>query len=661
MQTVGQQLIIAAIPILPALIFFVLALLGRLLRENAQYVAILGVTVSLVFSVFALLYVAGVIPGGGSPIEFSVNWIDLGAGGSFSIGVYIDGLAAVMLVVVCFVSLMIQLYSGGFMEGDPRFAWYYAVLNLFTASMLVLVLAPNFIELYVGWELVGLCSYLLIGHWYEKPSARDAALKAFIVTRIGDAALFIAIIIFWARTGTTSFEGISEAAQAGFIGGSLFTAAVVLVFVGAVGKSAQFPLHVWLPDAMEGPTPVSALIHAATMVAAGVYLVARTYDIFVQSEQAMLVVAYVGGFTALMAATMALVKKDIKRVVAYSTVSQLGYMMLGLGIGSYTAGIFHLYNHAFFKALLFLCAGSIIHAMDSYNLFDMGGLRRRMPITFWAMVIAGLSLAGIFPFAGFWSKDAIVASTYDEHYYVLFGMALLTVFLTAFYIFRAIFLAFTGEPRTDGARAAAESPGIMTGPMVILAFLSVVSGWVGIPEGSGIPVHDYFAEFVVPSEFARETLGIEPHPFSLLMAAISVSAALVGIGLAYALYVQRPERAGELSRRFSGIYTFLDKGWYFDALYGATFVRAARYLGRLARGFDREILVGGLTGGVGRLVSGFGELLRRLQTGGVQNYALFILLSVLIIGVIVGAQYAFLVFALIVLATAAAFAVGSRL
>jgi NADH-quinone oxidoreductase subunit L len=661
MQTVGQQLIIAAIPILPALIFFALALLGRLLRENAQYVAILGVTVSLVFSVFALLYVAGVIPGGGSPIEFSVNWIDLGAGGSFSMGVYIDGLAAVMLVVVCFVSLMIQLYSGGFMEGDPRFAWYYAVLNLFTASMLVLVLAPNFIELYVGWELVGLCSYLLIGHWYEKPSARDAALKAFIVTRIGDAALFIAIIIFWARTGTTSFEGISEAAQAGFIGGSLFTAAVVLVFVGAVGKSAQFPLHVWLPDAMEGPTPVSALIHAATMVAAGVYLVARTYDIFVQSEQAMLVVAYVGGFTALMAATMALVKKDIKRVVAYSTVSQLGYMMLGLGIGSYTAGIFHLYNHAFFKALLFLCAGSIIHAMDSYNLFDMGGLRRRMPITFWAMVIAGLSLAGIFPFAGFWSKDAIVASTYDEHYYVLFGMALLTVFLTAFYIFRAIFLAFTGEPRTDGARAAAESPGIMTGPMVILAFLSVVSGWVGIPEGSGIPVHDYFAEFVVPSEFARETLGIEPHPFSLLMAAISVSAALVGIGLAYALYVQRPERAGELSRRFSGIYTFLDKGWYFDALYGATFVRAARYLGRLARGFDREILVGGLTGGVGRLVSGFGELLRRLQTGGVQNYALFILLSVLIIGVIVGAQYAFLVFALIVLATAAAFAVGSRL
>ncbi len=433
------------------------------------------------------------------------------------------------------------------MEGDKRFAWFYAVLNLFTASMLGLVLAPNFIQLYVFWELVGLCSYLLVGHWFEKPSARDAAVKAFVVTRIGDAALFVGIIIFWATTGSTAFTDISEAAQAGFIGGSLFTTAVILVFIGAVGKSAQFPLHVWLPDAMEGPTPVSALIHAATMVAAGVYLVARTYDIFVQSPTAMLVVAYIGGFTALMAATMALVKKDIKRVIAYSTVSQLGYMMLGLGLGSYTAGIFHLYNHAFFKALLFLCAGSIIYAMDSYNLFEMGGLRRRMPITFWAMVIAGISLSGIFPFAGFWSKDAIVASAYEEHYYLLFGMALLTVFLTAFYIFRAIFLAFTGEPRTEPARGATESPGIMTGPMMILAFLAIVSGWVGIPEGFGLPIRDYFSEFVQPSEFAVSTLGLEEHAFSFALGGISVVVALLGVGLAYALYVARPEWAGEPS------------------------------------------------------------------------------------------------------------------
>ncbi|MDQ5813587.1 MAG: NADH-quinone oxidoreductase subunit L, partial [Actinomycetota bacterium] len=555
---------------------------------------------------------------------------------------------------VCFVSLMIQLYSGAFMEGDERFAWYYAVLNLFTASMLGLVLAPNFIELYVFWELVGLCSYILIGHWFEKPEAAKAAQKAFIVTRIGDAALFVGIIMFWKATGTTSYSGIVEAAQAGFIGGSLFTTAVVLVFTGAVGKSAQFPLHVWLPDAMEGPTPVSALIHAATMVAAGVYLVARTYDIFVQSPPAMLVVAYIGGFTALMAATMALTKKDIKRVIAYSTVSQLGYMMLALGIGSFTAGIFHLYNHAFFKALLFLCAGSIIYAINSYNVFEMGGLRHRMPVTFWTMVIAGLSLAGIFPFSGFWSKDAIVVSAFAEHYYVLFVMALLTVFLTAFYIFRAIFVAFTGEPRTEGAREAVESPGIMTVPMVILGFLAVVSGL------AGTPLADYFAEIVSPSEFAVETLALEPHEFNLPLAALSVLVAVGGIALAYALYVPKPERAAALARRFSGLYTFLDKGWYFDALYDRVFVRPAMALGRATREFDRRAL-GGLVAGVGRGTGRLGERLRPLQSGGAQNYALFILVSILILGVIVGGQYAFLVVALIAAAALAAVAVGTRL
>ena len=652
-MTVGQQLIIAAIPGFPALVFLILALFGRYLRENAQFIAIIGLVFSLVFSSFSLAAVAGVT-GKAGPIDFALNWIDLGEGGSFQMGVYIDGLAAVMLVVVCFVSLMIQLYSGEFMRDDPRFAWYYAVLNLFTASMLGLVLAPNFIELYVFWELVGLCSYLLIGHWFERPAAAKAAQKAFIVTRIGDAALFVGIVMFWRATGTSSYEGISEAAQAGFIGGSFFATAMVLVFVGAIGKSAQFPLHVWLPDAMEGPTPVSALIHAATMVAAGVYLVARTYDIFVQSPTAMLVVAYIGGFTALMAATMALTKKDMKRVIAYSTVSQLGYMMLALGIGAFSASIFHLYNHAFFKALLFLGAGSIIYAMNSYNIFDMGGLRHRMPVTFWTMVIAGLSLAGIFPFSGFWSKDAIVVSAFAEHYYVLFVMALLTVFLTAFYIFRAIFVAFTGEPRTEGAREAVESPGIMTVPMVILGFLAVVSGL------AGTPLADYFAEIVSPSEFAVETLALEPHEFNFPLAALSVLVAVGGIALAYALYVPKPERAAELARRVSGLYTFLDKGWYFDALYDRVFVRPAMALGRATREFDRRAL-GGLVTGVGRGTGGLGERLRPLQSGGAQNYALFILVSILILGVIVGGQYAFLVVALIAAAALAAVAVGTRL
>ena len=649
-QTVGQQLIITAIPALPALVFLVLALFGRYLSEGAQFVAIFGVATSLVFSCFALFFVAR----DGQPIDFAVNWIDFGPGGSFQMGIYIDGLAAVMLVVVCFVSLMVQLYSGAFMQDDKRFAWYYAVLNLFTASMLGLVVAPNFIELYVFWELVGLCSYLLIGHWFERPSAARAAQKAFIVTRVGDAALFVGIIMLWRATGTTSYEGISQAAQAGFVGGSLFTAAVVLVFVGAIGKSAQFPLHVWLPDAMEGPTPVSALIHAATMVAAGVYLVARTYDIFVQSPTAMLVVAYIGGFTALMAATMALTKKDIKRVIAYSTVSQLGYMMLALGIGAYTAGIFHLYNHAFFKALLFLGAGSIIYAMNSYNIFDMGGLRRRMPVTFWTMVIAGVSLAGIFPLSGFWSKDAIVVSAFADHYYVLFAMALLTVFLTAFYIFRALFVAFMGEPRSEAAREAVESPGIMTGPMVILAFFAVVSGLVGTP------LRDFFAEIVAPSEFATETLAVEPHEFNVTMAVISVVVGLAGIALAYALYVPKPERAAALARRFSPIYTFLDSGWYFDVLYDRIFVRPARAIGIFVRQFDRRAL-GSFIMGIGRGAVGLGERLRPLQGGGAQNYALFILVSVLLLGVIVGAQYAFLTVALIAVIALAAVALGARL
>ena len=656
MTSVGQQLIIAAIPVLPALVFVVLALFGRYLGESAQYVAIFGVATSLVFSAFALYFVIRAQ----TPIDFAVNWIDLGPGGSFPMGIYVDGLAAVMLVVVCFVSLMIQLYSGAFMQDDSRFAWYYAVLNLFTASMLGLVVAPNFIELYVFWELVGLCSYLLIGHWFEKPSAAKAAQKAFIVTRIGDAALFVGIIMFWRETGTTSFQGITEAAQAGFIGGSVFTTAVILVFVGAIGKSAQFPLHVWLPDAMEGPTPVSALIHAATMVAAGVYLVARTYDIFVQSPTAMLVVAYIGGFTALMAATMALTKKDIKRVVAYSTVSQLGYMMLALGIGSYTAGIFHLYNHAFFKALLFLGAGSIIYAMNSYNLTEMGGLRRRMPVTFWTMVVAGLSLAGIFPLSGFWSKDAILASTYEEHFYVLYGMALLTVFLTAFYIFRAIFMAFTGEPRSEGARNATESPGIMTGPMLLLALLSVVSGWVGIPALLGAPEGGFFERIVQPSALATETLALEGHEFSIALAVVSIIVALLGVGLAYLLYVRQPGRATALARRFAPVHSFLDHGWYFDALYDRVIVRPAMALGRATNVFDRRA-VGGLVSGVGRGTRGIGERLRRLQTGGAQNYALYILLSVLVIGVIVGAQYTVLVVGLIALITLVTVAVGARL
>src|ERR671932_1196294 len=625
MQSVGQQLIIAAIPVLPALVFFALALFGRLLRENAQYVAILGVTVSLVFSVFALLFVAGVIPGGGQPIEFAVSWIDLGQGGSFSMGVYIDGLAAMMLVVVCFVSLMIQLYSGGFMEGDRRFAWYYAVLNLFTASMLGLVLAPNFIELYICWELVGLCSYLLIGHWYEKPSARDAALKAFIVTRISDAALFTAIIIFWRATGTTSFDGISEAAQAGFIGGSLFTAAVILVFLGAVGKSAQFPLHVWLPYAMEGPTPVSALIHAATMVAAGVYLVARTFPLFEAAPQALTVVAAIGGFTAIFAASMGLASNDIKRVLAYSTVSQLGYMMLALGAGSLAAGMFHLFTHAFFKALLFLAAGSVIHAVGTNDITEMGGLKRFMPRTYWTMGIGSLSLAGFPLFAGFWSKDEVLAAAASGAGPILLAFGVITVFLTAFYTFRMFFLTFHGALRgpveaaveTAGHHPAAldaethaaglhESDAWMTLPLIVLAIPALLIGFWGSPL-----FNNGFQRFLEGSRY----VDVQPK---LVLDVLGAMLAIAGIAAAWVWYGARAYVTEPLLR-FGTAYRVLNRRYYIDEFYMRLIAIAAIGLAAAVALFDRQGL-DGLVNGIAALFASGGRVLRTTQTGRVQNY-----------------------------------------
>src|SRR5215211_3567475 len=603
MQSVGQQLIIAAIPILPALVFFVLVLTGRLFEENAQYVAILGVTVSLVFSVFALLFVAGAIPGGGQPIEFSVNWIDLGEGGSFPMGVYIDGLAAVMLVVVCFVSLMIQLYSGGFMEGDPRFAWYYAVLNLFTASMLGLVLAPNFIELYVCWELVGLCSYLLIGHWYEKPSARDASLKAFIVTRIGDAALFVAIIIFWRASGTTSFDGISEAARAGFIGSSLFTAAVVLVFVGAVGKSAQFPLHVWLPDAMEGPTPVSALIHAATMVAAGVYMLVRVAFIIQASQTALLVVAWIGTITAVMAALIATQQDDIKRILAYSTLSQLGYMVMAVGLASNEAAMFHLFTHAFFKALLFLAAGSVIVMLHhEQDIWKMGGLRRSLPITFATFGAGALALIGCPPFSGFFSKDAILAIAYEQNL-PIFAVALFTAFLTAFYVIRMLVIVFFGNPRSDSAREGRESPPVMTMPLIVHAILATLGGFA------------FFARNFLKLPTDKEAVVLVP--------VLAIIALILGVGLALALYLGRATEPVKLE--------LLRRKFYFDEFYGWLIYWTQELLARVAAFIDRWFIDAGMVGGSSRGTWGIGALLRLIQVGNLQAYAFLFGLGIVIL------------------------------
>ncbi len=406
-----------------------------------------------------------------------IQWAVIGSL-NIHIGVLVDALTAVMVVVVTFVSLMVQIYSQGYMKGDPGYPRYYAFMSLFTACMLGLVLANNILFMFVFWEGVGLGSYLLIGFWFHKPSAANAAKKAFIVTRAGDFGFLAAILLLYAQTGTFDTQTLYNLVATGALAGSVLTWVAIGIFAGAAGKSAQFPLHVWLPDAMEGPTPVSSLIHAATMVAAGVFLVARFYPLFQHSAEAMTTVAVIGAFTAIFAASMGLVMNDIKRVLAYSTISQLGYMMLGLGVGSVAIGIFHLFTHAFFKCLLFLGSGSVNHGTGTFDMRLMGGLRKVMPWTYATFVIGSLSLAGIWPLAGFWSKDQILVAALTNNP-VLFTLAIVTVFMTAFYMFRAVFMTFHGEykggaiPEHGGhdepSHGPHESPAVMVAPMVVLA------------------------------------------------------------------------------------------------------------------------------------------------------------------------------------------------
>ncbi|HEY6103579.1 MAG TPA: NADH-quinone oxidoreductase subunit L, partial [bacterium] len=396
------------IPVLPFLAFWLIIFFGRRLPGEGAYVAIGAMLVDAVWSL--ALLVQSLL---GRTYEANLVWAVMG-GRTIEIGYQIDPLTAVMLNVVTVVGSLIFIYSIGYMHGDPRYPRFFAYMSLFAASMLTLVLANNLLLLYIGWEGVGLCSYLLIGFWFERPSAARASMKAFITTRVGDLFMFIGILLIFFTVGSLGFRAVFAAVEGGTLAGGTLTLAALLLFGGAVGKSAQIPLHVWLPDAMEGPTPVSALIHAATMVAAGVYLVARSYLLFFASPDhtALTVVAYVGGLTALMAATIGVVQTDIKRVMAYSTISQLGYMMMGLGVLGYTAGVFHLMTHAFFKALLFLAAGSVIHAMHTNEMPEMGGLSRVMPRTYWTMLIGSLALAGVPPFAGFWSKDEILLEAF---------------------------------------------------------------------------------------------------------------------------------------------------------------------------------------------------------------------------------------------------------
>ncbi|MBM3944916.1 MAG: NADH-quinone oxidoreductase subunit L, partial [SAR202 cluster bacterium] len=589
-------------------------------------------------------------------VEFAPHrWLDIGSL-TISIGITLDSLTAIMLLVVTSVSLMVQIYSTAYMKGDEGYARYFAYMSLFTASMLGLVLASNVIQIFVFWELVGLCSYLLIGFWYHKPSAAAAAKKAFIVTRIGDFGLLLGILYLFfnhdqlAAAGLNSLvvSDINTAATAGIITSGVATWLAVGIFAGAVGKSAQFPLHTWLPDAMEGPTPVSALIHAATMVAAGVFLVARFFPLFEASHEAMAAVAVIGGVTALFAATMGLVQNDIKRVLAYSTISQLGYMMFALGVGAYSAAIFHLFTHAFFKALLFLGSGSVSHASGgTFDMRYMGGLRKVMPWTYATFLVGSLALAGIFPLAGFWSKDEILAHAWDNGDAVsrtVFWFGLIAAFLTAFYMFRALFMTFEGDfkggaskdPKADShghsdtSGHPQESPRAMVGPLALLGLAAIAVGFLSNPLTNlgVIPIH-WMSEFLSEGPVHHET-----PEFNIGVALISSVLALAGIVLAYAMYgVRKPAIApAAMGRWFKPVYTLLSRKYYFDELYEGVLVKRVFYRG-IAQGLDwaDKAIVDGVVRGVDRVGRNIGRLFGQIQSGQLQGYGLGISVGVLLI------------------------------
>ncbi len=619
--------------------FFSLIIISFVLRpffnnrpKLGGYVTIGAIGISFILSLWVL---AEVLAAPGHKLDIpDIQWLVIGDL-RIQVGLLVDSLTSVMLVVVTLVSLMVQIYSQGYMQGDPGYHRYFAFMSLFTACMLGLVMADNLVFMFLFWEGVGLGSYLLIGFWFHRPSAANAAKKAFIVTRFGDFGFLAAILLLFYNTGTFNIEELHGLAVAGVLTGTTLTWAAIGIFSGAVGKSAQFPLHVWLPDAMEGPTPVSALIHAATMVAAGVFLVARFFPLFEHSHTALTTVAVIGGFTAIFAASMGLVMTDIKRVLAYSTISQLGYMMLGLGVGGVAVGIFHLFNHAFFKALLFLGAGSVNHSTGTFDMREMGGLRKAMPWTYITFLIASLSIAGIWPLSGFWSKDEILAYALTNNP-ILFYLAMITVFMTAFYMFRAVFITFGGEYRGGAASSHGgheggklhESPWVMVVPMVILAVLSVVSGWLNV-TGSFSQFLGHAGNGEVQS-FIGGFFGILAHPLPL----ISLLVAGLGIFLAYAMYSAKWLSAEAVGRAFKPFYTLFSRKYWFDELYERVIVVRVLVDGIFAALsiFDSRV-VDGAVNGVARGTTEASGVMRRAQTGQLQAYGIAIAIGVIAIAV----------------------------
>jgi NADH-quinone oxidoreductase subunit L len=627
------------IPVFPLVGFLINGLLGTRLSKNT--VGLLGsAMVGLSFVLTVAIFLEFIkLPANARPVEVTVfTWI---ASGSFTAqaAFLVDPLSLVMLLVVSGVSTLIHIYSIGYMHDDPGFARFFSYLNLFVCFMLILVSANNFLLMFVGWEGVGLCSYLLIGFWYKKQSASDAGKKAFVVNRIGDFGFLLGIfLIFW-TFGTINFREVFALAAKYPVGSGVLTAIALFLFVGATGKSAQIPLYVWLPDAMEGPTPVSALIHAATMVTAGVYMVARCSAIYSLAPTAMMVVALIGALTAIFAASMGMAQFDIKRVLAYSTVSQLGYMFLACGVGAYVAGIFHLMTHAFFKALLFLGAGSISHAIaGELDMRKMGDMRRHIPITYKTFIIATLAIAGIFPFAGFFSKDEILFHSLVDGNVFYWGLATAAAFITAFYMFRAVFMVFFGESRVDPevAHHMHESPPVMTVPLSILALLSLVGGFVGIPiiEGGHI-----FKDFLMPS-ITPVPVHHAAHPsisFEVGLMLLSMAVAVAGIYTAYKMYIVKPELPTLIATKYKALYEAVYNKYYVDELYDAAIVEPIKEGSTfLWLEVDSKVVDGAVNGSAG-LVAWLSGHFRKLETGFLQNYALAIVLGVsLIVGYLIG-------------------------
>ena len=716
--------LLITIPALPLAAAVIVAVLGkRILREQSHWpvaLALAGSCLASVLLIFAVqaaeknhehehlvrLWTWAVVEGGRASGQYSVPSTQYSGASSrdaafgaphestaaaqsttpafrMDIVLRADSLTAIMLGMVTFISTLVVIYASGYMHGDPGYWRFFAYVALFVFSMTMLVSVSNFVLLYVFWEAVGLCSYLLIGFWFEKPAAAAAGMKAFLVTRIGDCGFALGVFLLWTTFGTLNFhdckvqtipasgghaatsvvyldpQEIEDAKVLGtvehgifghwrltkdhlFGEGGVVTAICLLLFAGACGKSAQFPLHVWLPDAMEGPTPVSALIHAATMVTAGVYMVARCTPLYAAAPYAQEIVAAIGGFTALLAALIALTQTDLKRILAYSTVSQLGYMFLALGTGSQlgvTAGMFHLFTHAFFKALLFLGAGSVMHAMGGViDIRQFGGLRRKMPTTHWTFLFGCLALSGIFPFAGFWSKDAILAAVAERAsethvasiYGYLYYAGTLTAFLTAFYAFRAYFLTFHGEERIprEAGHHAHESPPAMTGPLVILAIGALVVGAYFQGTGDFLGRDGFLMQTPALTILQTESLTEGAGPSHLLVALISTAAALAGVGLAWLFYISRPDLAKSVVKRAKLLYALSHDKFFIDEIYAALIVRPLELLAALLAAID-GYLVDGVVNACGALPRVLGAMFRPLQGGLVQFYALVMALGVL--------------------------------